>query len=330
MDSHVSELALRVRGEDTDAAVLGASAEAFARDVLARCDEVLEGRAPGRVLLMRELDLSLRLRASSLGDPADVEAVALAIADNLEQRCARSDEVAAFADEIGWRAAHVAAWANGTSRGDWRFEALEVAGEPLRLLRDAAEPRPVVALLQRLLDQGRLGEVVQALPDDVVDAVAATLRRVGLDSATPPAMAESQGAGSLARGDGGPRSASRDFVVACIRVSGAGGAGRDHADRREGSRPSDSVAVPAGALSAIDTRYGGACYLLSLVLEWGVADSLWTACLPEGLVIAHAITELLGPEADGDPIAALLGGAPPATAKLTLSSVTTGSGSSDR
>jgi hypothetical protein len=56
------------------------------------------------------------------------------------------------------------------------------------------------------------------------------------------------------------------------------------------------------------TAYGGLFYLLSTVLELGIGESLWKACLPEGPILAAAAAALLGPEALGDPAPALFGG----------------------
>ena len=56
------------------------------------------------------------------------------------------------------------------------------------------------------------------------------------------------------------------------------------------------------------TAYGGLFYLLSTVLELGIGESLWKACLPEGQILAGAAATLLGPASSGDPAPALFGG----------------------
>ena len=63
--------------------------------------------------------------------------------------------------------------------------------------------------------------------------------------------------------------------------------------------------------SGWSTRFGGLFYLLSLANELGLGELLWKACLPEGLVLAHAAASIVGPEADGDPAPVLVGGLPP-------------------
>ena len=64
---------------------------------------------------------------------------------------------------------------------------------------------------------------------------------------------------------------------------------------------------PVGQTGA-HTRFGGLFYLLALALELGIGESLWKACLPEGLILAHAAAALLGPEASGDSAPAAFGG----------------------
>ena len=56
------------------------------------------------------------------------------------------------------------------------------------------------------------------------------------------------------------------------------------------------------------TQYGGLFYLLSLALELGIGETLWKACLPEGLILAHAAAALLGPAGADDPAPLHFGG----------------------
>ncbi len=64
------------------------------------------------------------------------------------------------------------------------------------------------------------------------------------------------------------------------------------------------------AEAGVATRYGGLFYLIGRVLELDLGELLWKACLPEGDVLACAMSGLLGSEAEDDPAASLFGGVP--------------------
>jgi hypothetical protein len=66
--------------------------------------------------------------------------------------------------------------------------------------------------------------------------------------------------------------------------------------------------TPQADGDAIVTRCAGLLYLLDRIQELGLAEALWTACLPEGAVLAAAAAALLGPASHDDPAAALFGG----------------------
>jgi hypothetical protein len=65
-------------------------------------------------------------------------------------------------------------------------------------------------------------------------------------------------------------------------------------------------ALPPG--TELRTQFGGLFYLLSLVLELGIGEALWKACLPEGQVLARAAAAILGDDAAGDAAWLLFGG----------------------
>lgn len=65
----------------------------------------------------------------------------------------------------------------------------------------------------------------------------------------------------------------------------------------------------AGALRDLVTDHAGLFYLLSPILELGLAETLWEACLPEGTIIARSLRALI--DAD-DPALAVIGGEPSA------------------
>lgn len=60
--------------------------------------------------------------------------------------------------------------------------------------------------------------------------------------------------------------------------------------------------------SLIPTRFAGLFYLLDRVQELDLSESLWKACLPEGMVLAAAASALLGPGLTGDAAPTLFGG----------------------
>jgi hypothetical protein len=72
----------------------------------------------------------------------------------------------------------------------------------------------------------------------------------------------------------------------------------------------ESAAEP-GPVPAVETQFGGLFYLMSLVLELGIGESLWKVCLPEGQVLALAAAAILGETAGFDAAPALFGGVPP-------------------
>ena len=85
-------------------------------------------------------------------------------------------------------------------------------------------------------------------------------------------------------------------------IAGKANATRDQLGGRESQSSQDAD------IRQTATAYGGLFYLLSTVLELGIGESLWKACLPEGQILAGAAATLLGPAASGDPAPALFGG----------------------
>jgi hypothetical protein len=79
-------------------------------------------------------------------------------------------------------------------------------------------------------------------------------------------------------------------------------------------RPDGDVAKePAEAgesafASVLVTRCAGLFFLFDRIQELGLGEALWKACLPEGAVLTSAARALLGPDFEGDPAPALLGG----------------------
>src|SRR5258708_5327239 len=116
MESRVGELDLRVRAPAGRADAIVPAARDFVCRVLERCDALLEERAPGRLVFMRQLDMQWRVWQRVLGSGDEVEAVAAEMARALDEdvrartRSAdASDEVAVFADEVQYRVEYLRA-----------------------------------------------------------------------------------------------------------------------------------------------------------------------------------------------------------------------------
>ncbi|MEB3260940.1 MAG: hypothetical protein VKP63_09975 [Cyanobacteriota bacterium] len=86
---------------------------------------------------------------------------------------------------------------------------------------------------------------------------------------------------------------------------------QDHLDPPRGFAlvPPASPPGPADAApSPIATRHAGLFFLCDRLGELDLPESLWQACLPEGLVLAEATAWLLGPAGAGDAAPLILGG----------------------
>lgn len=308
MESRVGLLALTVRAPAGRVDALAPIAEDFTARILQRCDELLEAKAPGRVVLVRQLDLSLRLLEGALENEGEIEAFAAELANHVACRAAAAGEAAAgdpemavFEDEVTWRAAHLEARAAGHSDGAWRFEALEAEGEPLRTLVDRGPTPQLTELLLRLHRRGTLRSSLGAMPANVIERVARNLEVLDdeADGGFDVPLLEAVIAAVEARETLGP-AVSKAQLVAAARM----------ALKRDGVEPASA----AGELERRDetgSAFGGLFYLLNPALELSIAESLWSACLPEGLVLAQAAALLLGPAANDDSAPTLFGGVDP-------------------
>jgi len=78
---------------------------------------------------------------------------------------------------------------------------------------------------------------------------------------------------------------------------------------REPDQPGDSEQPEReGPAQTFVTRCAGVFYLLDRIQELDLAESLWKACLPEGAVLAAAMSALIGSKFAGDRSALLFGG----------------------
>ena len=178
---------------------------------------------------------------------------------------------------------------------------LDAAGDMVvTLARLAAET--IAALLAVLDVEPRLLALMRSPDSRLADAAAID---AGLEAHARPLRA------ALA-----PASASVALAVrmAVDPVGGRAfdrtpGAGRGEWAPYEGAtKPRDAADPPATLDVELRTRFGGLFYLLSLVLELGIGESLWKACLPEGQVLAQAAAAILGDGAHLDVAPRLFGG----------------------
>lgn len=312
VESRVGSLALTVRAPAGRVDALAPVAEEFTARILSRCDELLEAKAPGRVVLVRQLDLSLRLWERALEHEGEIEAFAGELADDIARRAAAADETAAsdpeiavFEDEVAWRAAHMEARALGQSESAWRFEALEAEGEPWRTLVEGGPTPQLTELLVRLHRRGTLRSSLGAMSADVIERVASNLELLddAGDVAFDVPLVEAVTAAVAALAALGP-AVSKEAIAAAVHTS---------VRRSIGGAESTSV---MGTIEKAEIRsaFGGLFYLLNPALELSMAESLWSACLPEGLVLAQATALLLGSAGSAareDAAAALFGGTNP-------------------
>jgi hypothetical protein len=177
---HVAELCLRVRAGEAGAPDLRPRAERFARAVLERCAGLLEARAPGRVVLIRRLPLRWRLSEAALAGAAALERCAADIAAAVEEVVrqagapAADSDVAVFEDESHWRASHLLDGLRGRA-GAWFYAPLEAEGDPVEALCAPQRRGLALGLLARLETEGRLIELLAALPPAQAGALAEAL-----------------------------------------------------------------------------------------------------------------------------------------------------------
>ena len=350
-----------------------ALADRFTRDVLDRCCNFLEARAPGRVILIREISLRWSYTEMELVDPALAERCAVELAESIEAQSLGSASpgsadgaVVVFADEPAWLASYLKSQANNRAEAwfhaTWRGEGLSAC-----LKSDDGRDIALAALL-RLERSGDLVTVLRRLPSQIITPIATALRVEGIASHTStadlgpetdvvahqrmvtPASAREHMVCEIPRSLPATLSSEAAAIALHVKVLAqtndpsiaaelsqlAAGSPKtmvpsapiDHPSPPPvGPRvipaatapPSDAPAPPSDApapftdLSAngqasLFTQYGGLFYLLSLAVELGIGETLWKACLPEGLVLAHAAAAILGPAGAGDPAPLLFGG----------------------
>jgi hypothetical protein len=345
MENRVHQLRLKVSAPAGREPTARALADRFTRDVLDRCCNVLEARAPGRVILIRELSLRWSCTETELADPALADRCAAELTESIEAQAngtasaGSADAVVVFADEAAWLASylksqadrHADAWFHATWQGEGLSTHLKAAGG-----RDIAR-----AALLRLESSGDLLAVLTRLPSQIITPLAKALHVQGIasytsiagpmpendanpkrDTATATeASAREQTIFEISRSF--PPTLSREAAAVALHIKifaqtndPAIAAGLSQLEPRAipavCTLPSDAPApmidlLADGQLSRL-TQFGGLFFLLSLAVELGIGETLWKACLPEGLILAHAAAAILGPDCAGDPAPLFFGG----------------------
>jgi hypothetical protein len=311
MESSVGILALRVGASRVCSLPdIRSAAEDFAQRVLRRCDEIIEESAPGRVLLMRRLQMSWRMLERALNHDGEIAAFSNEVATALEREArgayvppSTDRNVIVFSDGAEWRAAWIEAWARGQADGVWYFEPLTSEGDPIDLFRAGREEPTAETLLLRLLKRGTLLEVMDAMPAEAVRSIAESFGIVDAgnlwrqsERITLPAEIVSflDGRSGAIAGRSADRSEKDHSTITALQTS------REFEDSL-GASP---------RIGGLETGFGGLFYLIHLVLELGIGESLWKACLPEREILARIATAILGTDVTADPAPELFGGAP--------------------
>jgi hypothetical protein len=181
IENRIGELRLRIRTALPDSGDLKARAEWITRLTLERCSEVLDRRAPDRIMLIRRLPLRWRMDDVTLDDADTLEQLAQSVAETIErtalpvqlERYPPDADVIFFHDEAHLRAAQLLASAR--PRQAWFQTILDEAGDPLTAMA-APGARPVAhAALIRLAAAGMLGAALAAQPQAAVAVLSAAL-----------------------------------------------------------------------------------------------------------------------------------------------------------
>src|SRR5262245_40613662 len=181
LDDWVGELRLRVRTDVADDVPrTRAAAERFARAVIERCAELLEARAPGRLVRVRTLPVHWRLLTHGLDSDQEVARFAAILADALEARVpavveepSSDDEIAVFESEAHFVASRLRARARGTAA--WFHVAAGADEEPLATLAAPGRHDLAMTTLARLAGTGDLVDALVASPPAAVQRLADAL-----------------------------------------------------------------------------------------------------------------------------------------------------------
>jgi hypothetical protein len=350
MEGRIGELDLSVRAPTEDA---GPRARKFAERVLERAHARLERQLHGRLMLVRELSLELRLVAPALDWEAELDAFAdviagelwrmaeaTPVAQGLREPAPPNAEAVVFEEEAQWRALHWARASLGEDTSGWFYAALNEEGDaPGALVRRGAPAGLCRATLAWLHNHGHFFRCVSLLPERRAEALLEVLLQGGTEQFPEPepgggftghvaaakaSVVEEDAHDSRFIPSPPPPGSARARL---LTLTGAWapsqgsmqGAHRDLERMAETAGPSSSGPVDElgsarkEAPGPLRTSLGGALYLLSRALELDLGEALWRAGSSEAAISA-AFAPLFGDESLRDPmLAALTGDHPPAT-----------------
>ena len=314
IEHRVARLRVRVRAPASASPSVRDVATGLVCAVIERACELLEAEAPGRVVLVRRLPLAWRLGLAGLDDRATVERLARAVADGIAPQLPPAwpavvpdadHEVAVFDDDLDWAAASLIAVA--TARPAWWQRPVESDEDVWNVI---AAPASRDRVLARLVERDVIEDVLAQAPPRVLAQVAEAL------IVAPPhgvaARADVARATAIARIIEHARSLGTRMphVVAEPRVAQVRRETPSSATPAEAAPANDAGEADAAPLRVGTVEHGGLFYLLGLVLELGIGEGLWKACLPEGAWLARVAHELTGAPAAvewfaGTPVAEL-------------------------
>ena len=261
-------------------------------------------------------------------------------------RPSERDNVAVFEGDAAWKAAYLNARATGSGAAAWFYEVLAqrgvslgsfAAGEMVAVLRCLAESGDLTVVLEKasaaeLQTLARTLELRFGGAEEVAGAeepaLGGTLREWASHD-RGPALFEALIARARELPAGLPRIAAAialyfegERVVGATKPETLRAAvaealetaipGEERPAAADGASPEASsgaeLPVELSGPERLSTEFGGLFFLISLVLELGLGEALWKACLPEGLVLARALRWFLPRENASDPALSILGG----------------------
>ncbi len=344
-DHRVDDLRLHLRTTSGLPGEVRGPVERFIADILEAVGDRLEARWPSRLVFLRQLHLRWKIADDELADPSVIpryaEEIAASFGDPQPQRPGEhvpEGDVVIFRDEVNWWACYLAARGTGDAEASaWAYDGLRARGIDFTSL--AARGREfALAVLAGLAEAGRLVRVVRAADHTALATVATVLGAAPPGSGSPARVAGDPALLRAARSlpSGLPRPAVWLILyVDAMQTLGPSAVPEEiarltdravdeltppDADSRELRHRDDGAPAEtaSGPRTEWDTEFGGLFYLLSIALELDVGETLWKACLPEQLVLAHTAAAFLGDSGSYDPAVVLFGGLP-ALAPLEVS-----------
>jgi hypothetical protein len=319
VESGVGELSLKIRTRAAQHPETRHEVETFAARVLDRCAALIDSRAAGRVVRIRELSMRWRLRDTVLASGDEVDAVARELAAAIDAEVGTASppgtnsNLAVFVDESHWGAASLRAL--GTLRATpWWSAQFVGAEETPGILADPKRHAFMAAVLRQLAADGDIVRVLNGLSgelsvaivhalslDDVLaahlapgmipniaasyavsDAVSRLLRTLAPSLSRPVLALVCHGIlGHLLGTDVPPREAVLAAVAAYDAQSRTGSLPPVPRTVLDQEDGSATRELESASVDATATAVAGLVYLIRPALEMDVGETLWRSCLDE-------------------------------------------------